>query len=63
MGKEIKIGDLVLFADTGLVCAGIVSEFTVSDRWMKVNTGNQEEHVICNDCMIISEKAFIEMFK
>ena len=63
MGKKIKIGDLVLFGDSGLVCAGIVTEFTVGERWMKVNTGTQEEHVICNDCMVISEKAFIEMFK
>ena len=61
MGKKIKIGDLVLFGDSGLVCAGIVS--ALGELWMKVNTGTQEEHVCCNDCMVISEKAFIEMFK
>lgn len=63
MGKEIKIGDLVLFADTGLVCAGIVTEFIVEGRWMKVSDGERIDNVLCNDCMVISEKAFVEMFK
>ena len=64
LGREIHIGDIILYSNNEVVEAGVVTNFVDNiPHWVKINgSEGDRKHAYCDGCIIIPEKLFIKLF-
>ena len=63
-GREIHIGDIVLYGNNEVLEAGVVTKFFDDyPHWAEVNgSEGDHKHIYCDGSLIIPEKLFIKLF-
>ena len=64
IGREIHIGDIVIYSNNDVLEAGVVTAFVDSaPHWIKLNgSEGDSKHAYCDGCLKVSEKTFIKLF-